>query len=272
MIPPKILIIAGSDSGGGAGIQADIKAVTMFGGHAMTAVTAVTAQNSLGVEAIMPVPTELVLQQIDLVLDDLGADAIKIGMIGAAETASAVADRLSSAEVPIVFDPVMVATSGAALADAETISVFERLLRMAEISTPNVPELSALTNRELKDLESVEDAALALVRDTGRALLAKGGHLDSPVLTDILIEPGGKVNRWVADRVETMSTHGTGCTLASAIACGLGQGRDLVDSVTRGRAYVQTAIREAPGFGKGHGPIGHSLGTVPWNLIHKISE
>jgi len=271
MIPPKILIIAGSDSGGGAGIQADIKSVTMFGGHAMTAVTAVTAQNSLGVEAIMPVPTDLVLQQIDLVLEDLGADAVKIGMIGAAETASAVADRLASIEVPIVFDPVMVATSGAALADEETIAIFGRLLRMAAISTPNVPELSALTERELKDLESVEDAALSLVRDRGQALLAKGGHLDSPALTDVLVEPGGKVSRWEAERVETMSTHGTGCTLASAIACGLGQGRDLVDSVTRARAYVQAAIREAPGFGKGHGPIGHSLGTVPWNLIHKIS-
>ena len=272
MIPPRVLIIAGSDSGGGAGIQADIKAVTMFGGHAMTAITAITAQNSLGVQAVMPVPVDLVLKQIDLVLSDLGADSVKLGMLGSSDTASAVADRLAAIELPIVFDPVMVATSGAALADKETIAVFGRLLRLAAVSTPNVPELSALTGRELKDLESVEDAALNLVRDTGTAVLAKGGHLDSPVLTDVLVEPGGKVHRWEADRVETMNTHGTGCTLASAIACGLGQGRDLVDSVTRARAYVQAAIREAPGFGKGHGPIGHSLGTVPWNLIHRISE
>ena len=272
MIPPRILIIAGSDSGGGAGIQADIKAVTMFGGHAMTAITAITAQNSLGVQAVMAVPVDLVLKQIDVVLEDLGADCVKLGMIGSAETAQAVAERLATLEIPIVFDPVMVATSGAALADAETVTVFDRILRMSAIATPNLPELSALTGQDLKDLDSVEDAALGMVRDTGTAILAKGGHLDTPVLTDVLVEPGGKITRWEADRVETMNTHGTGCTLASAIACGLGQGRDLVDSVTRARVYVQAAIREAPGFGDGHGPIGHSLGTVPWNLIHKISE
>ena len=272
MTTPRILIIAGSDSGGGAGIQADIKAVTMFGGYAMTSVTAITAQNSLGVEAVLLVPVDLVLKQIDMVLDDFGADCLKLGMIGSAQTAQAVADRLTTVDMPIVFDPVMVATSGAALADEETVAVFDRLIRMAAIATPNVPELAALTGRDLKDLESVEDAALELVRDSGTAILAKGGHLDSPVLTDVLVEPGGKITRWQADRVETMNTHGTGCTLASAIACGLGQGRDLVDSVSRARAYVQAAIREAPGFGRGHGPIGHSLGTVPWNLIHKISE
>ena len=269
MIPPRILIIAGSDSGGGAGLQADIKAVTMFGGHAMTAVTAITAQNSLGIEKVMPIPVELVMSQIDMVLADLGADSVKLGMIGSAETAQAVADRLEQLDVPVVFDPVMVATSGAALADEATIAAFDRLIRLAALTTPNLPELAALTRRDIVDLEALEDAALGLVRDTGKAVLAKGGHLDSPVLTDVLVEPGGKVHRWESERVETLNTHGTGCTLASAIACGLGQGRDLADSVDRARAYVQAAIRAAPGFGQGHGPIGHSLGTVPWNLIHR---
>ncbi len=272
MIPPRVLIVAGSDSGGGAGIQADIKTVTMFGGHAMTAVTAITAQNSLGVDQIMPVPVELVLRQIDVVLSDLGADVIKLGMIGSAETLLAVAQRLVTVDVPIVFDPVMVSTSGAALADDETIELFGRLLRLSTVSTPNLPELSALTGERIKDLESLEEAALKLARQLGRAILAKGGHLDSPVLTDVLVVSHGKLTRLEAERVETTTPHGTGCTLASAIACGLGQGRDLADSVTRARAFVQAAIREAPGFGAGHGPLGHALGTVPWNLIHKISE
>ena len=268
MIPPRVLIIAGSDSGGGAGIQADIKTVTMLGGHAMTAITAITAQNTLGVEAVMPVPTEMVLQQIDAVLEDLGADAVKIGMIGSAETAEAVAQRLEGLQIPIVFDPVMVASSGSALADQTTIAAFGRLIRASTLSTPNLPELAALTGREIETLEDLEDAALALVGETSRAVLAKGGHLAGKLLTDVLVEPGGAVSRWEAEKIETLNTHGTGCTLASGIACGLGQGRDLVDSITRARSYVQAAIRAAPGFGGGNGPMGHALGTMPWNLIH----
>ncbi|HET9428956.1 MAG TPA: bifunctional hydroxymethylpyrimidine kinase/phosphomethylpyrimidine kinase [Allosphingosinicella sp.] len=272
MNPPRVLIIAGSDSGGGAGIQADIKAVTMFGGHAMTAITAITAQNTLGVAQMMAIPVGLVLSQVDAVLSDIGADAVKLGMIGSAETAQAVADRLEGLDLPIVFDPVMVATSGASLADGPTIAAFDRLMRLSTVTTPNLPELSALTNRNIVDLDTLEDAALDLVRETNKAVLAKGGHLDTPVLTDVLIEPNGQLHRWETVRVETMNTHGTGCTLASAIACGLGQGRELADSVDRARAYVQATIREAPGFGSGHGPIGHTLGTVPWNLIHKNVE
>src|SRR5688500_16669652 len=140
MIPPRILIIAGSDSGGGAGIQADIKTITMFGGFAMTAITAITAQNTLGVEAVMPVPVDLVLKQIDVVLADLGVDGIKLGMIGSAETAEAVATRLQELDVPIVFDPVMVASSGSPLADQATVAAFDRLMRLATLSTPNLPE------------------------------------------------------------------------------------------------------------------------------------
>src|ERR1043165_1971966 len=145
---PRILIIAGSDSGGGAGIQADIKTVTMLGGHAMTAITAITAQNTLGVQAVMPVPAEMVVAQIDSVVSDIGVDAVKIGMIGAPETAHAVADRLECLAVPIVFDPVMAATSGAPLADAATIAAFDRLLRLASVVTPNLPELEALGGEE----------------------------------------------------------------------------------------------------------------------------
>ena len=268
MIPPRVLIIAGSDSGGGAGIQADIKTVTMFGGHAMTAITAVTAQNTLVVQSVAPVRTEMVLEQIDLVLADLGADAVKIGMIGSAETAEAVARRLDGLDIPIVFDPVMVASSGSELADKATIAAFGRLIRMATVSTPNLAELAALTVREIETLEDLEAAALALVRETGRAVLAKGGHLADKLLTDVLVEPGGAVHRWEAEKIETVNTHGTGCTLASGIACGLAQGRDLVGAIARARTYVQAAIRAAPGFGRGHGPMGHALGTVPWNLIH----
>ncbi|MFB0873139.1 MULTISPECIES: bifunctional hydroxymethylpyrimidine kinase/phosphomethylpyrimidine kinase [unclassified Sphingobium] len=240
----RILIIAGSDSGGGAGIQADIKTVTLLGGHAMTAITAITAQNTLGVQAVHPVPTEMVLAQIDSVVGDIGVDAVKIGMIGSAETANAVADRLAMLEgVPIVFDPVMVATSGSMLADAETIVAFERLMRVATLVTPNIPELEALGGDEI-----------AARFDTH--ILAKGGHGGGTTLIDRLIGPFGPVADWEDDRIETMHTHGTGCTLASAIALGLGEGLGLLLSIERARAFVREALMLAPGFGGGHGPMG----------------
>jgi hydroxymethylpyrimidine/phosphomethylpyrimidine kinase len=271
VIPPRILIVAGSDSGGGAGIQADIKTVTMFGGHAMTAITAITAQDTMRVGAIMAVPTALVLDQMDIVLNDLGADAVKVGMIGSSETAEAVAERLSRLEdVPVVFDPVMVASSGAELADAATIEAFRKLIAVARIVTPNAPELAVLSGRRIDTVEDMEDAALAVCRDTGTAVLAKGGHIRGNVVRDTLVEPGGAVTRWESPRIETRNTHGTGCTLASAIAAGVGQSRALPDSVERARAYVHRAIMEAPGFGSGHGPLGHALGTMPWEIIHKL--
>lgn len=271
MTPARILIIAGSDSGGGAGIQADIKTVTMFGGHAMTAITAITAQNTRSVSAIHPIPTEMVLEQIDMVADDLGIDAIKIGMIGSADTASAVADRLGGMNnIPVIFDPVMVASSGAELADATTIDAFRKLLAVSRIVTPNTPELGVLSGREIETVEDAEDAALALCRDSGVAVLAKGGHIRGSRITDTLVEPGGKITRWQSVRVETISTHGTGCTLASGIAAGIGQGRAMPDAVERAREYVQQAIFNAPGFGAGHGPVGHTLGTMPFEVIHKL--
>lgn len=242
---PRILIIAGSDSGGGAGIQADIKTVTMLGGHAMTAVTAITAQNTLGVQAVHPVPSEMVIAQIDSCVRDIGVDAVKIGMLGSAETAHAVAGRLTHLGVPIVFDPVMVATSGAALADAETIAAFERLMAIATLVTPNRPELDAL-------------GGPAAVLEHAPALLAKGGHDEGDALTDQLIDRSGEVACWTGNRIATRATHGTGCTLASAIATYLGLGCPLGAAVARARQFVRIAIHDALGLGGGHGPMGHA--------------
>jgi hydroxymethylpyrimidine/phosphomethylpyrimidine kinase len=249
-VSPRILIIAGSDSGGGAGIQADIRTVTMLGGHAMTAITAITAQNTLGVQAVHPVPADMVLAQIDSVVSDIGLDAVKIGMIGSAATAEAVAARLEALAVPIVFDPVMVATSGSALADPETIAAFTRLMRIATLTTPNLPELAALGG---------EAAALK----NARALLVKGGHGAGGTITDHLLLADGEETRWSDPRIDTRHTHGTGCTLASAIATGLGQGMRLPESIARARAYVRAALAAAPGLGAGHGPMGVPRGFAP---------
>jgi hydroxymethylpyrimidine/phosphomethylpyrimidine kinase len=242
----RILIIAGSDSGGGAGIQADIKTVTMLGGHAMTAITAITAQNTLGVDAVHLVPTQIVIDQIAAVVSDIGIDAVKIGMIGSAETAHAVADSLSELSCPIIFDPVMVSTSGAALADTDTVSAFERLMRLATLTTPNLPELAALGGR---------DALLA----RHIPLLVKGGHSDDEMIVDELHLAAGQSESWSDTRIETRSTHGTGCTLASAIATGLGQGMELVPAIERARLFVRLALHDAPGLGQGHGPMGHQF-------------
>lgn len=243
----RILIIAGSDSGGGAGVQADIKTVTMLGGHAMTAVTAITAQNTLGVQAVHPVPTEMVIAQIESVVSDIGVDAIKIGMIGAAETANAVADRLERLSLPIIFDPVMVATSGSMLADAATIAAFERLMRIATLTTPNLPELEALGGER------------ALIGPT----LIKGGHGEGDTIIDRLVGPDGEIARWSDSRIDTSSTHGTGCTLASAIACLLGQTVELVEAIAQARQFVRLALQNAPGLGGGHGPMGHQSVRLP---------
>ncbi|UUR08871.1 bifunctional hydroxymethylpyrimidine kinase/phosphomethylpyrimidine kinase [Sphingomonas glaciei] len=249
---PRILIIAGSDSGGGAGIQADIKTVTMLGGHAMTAITAITAQNSLGVDAVHNVPAEIVLAQIDSVVSDFGVDAIKIGMIGSAFTARMVAERLAAMEprVPLVFDPVMVATSGAALADEATIAAFGALMDLATVTTPNLPELTRLTGKD-----DPVDGALGLVSKHRCAVLVKGGHDEGEAVADALIEEDN-LTSWQGTRIETEHSHGTGCTLASAIAFGLGEGRRLADAVAQARNFVRIALLEAPGLGQGHGPMG----------------
>jgi hydroxymethylpyrimidine/phosphomethylpyrimidine kinase len=243
--PPRILTIAGSDSSGGAGIQADIKTITMLGGYAMSAITAITAQNTLGVQSVEVLSPALVAAQIDACLGDIGADAIKIGMLGSAAIADVVADRLEGLAIPIVFDPVMIATSGAALADTGTIAAFERLMALATLTTPNVPELAALGG----------DAAMA---SRGVAWLAKGGDAEGDTVEDRLVRPGHDPVVWQAPRIVTRHTHGTGCTLASAIATGLGQGLDLAAAIIRGRDFVYSALENAPGFGAGHGPLGHA--------------
>jgi len=253
----RVLIIAGSDSGGGAGIQADIKTVTMLGGHAMTAVTAITAQNTVGVSAVHPVPAEIILAQIEAVIDDIGVDAVKIGMIGGAFAAKQVAKRLEELKaeqpgIPIVFDPVMVASSGAALADEATIAAFGRLMDVATIATPNLPELKRLTSEE-----DPVAAALHLVGAHGCAVLIKGGHDEGDALADALIEEDNMTS-WQGTRIDTTSTHGTGCTLASAIAYFLAGGSSLADAVARSREFVRVALHDAPGLGDGAGPLGHS--------------
>src|SRR4051794_7028476 len=253
----RILIIAGSDSGGGAGIQGDIKTVTMLGGHAMTAVTAITAQNTQGVAGVHPIPAEMILAQIDAVVDDIGVDAVKIGMIGGAFAAAQVAARLERLRaeqpgLPVVVDPVMVATRGAPLADDKTVKAFGRLMDISTIVTPNLPELNRLTSEE-----DPVAAALHLVGQHGCAVLIKGGHEEGDALADALIETDNMTS-WQGARIDTTSTHGTGCTLASAIAVFLAEGATLADAVGRGREFVRVALRDAPNLGQGIGPLGHS--------------
>lgn len=252
---PRVLIVAGSDSGGGAGIQADVKTVTMLGGHAMTAITAITAQNTLGVQGVHPVPAEMVVQQMRSCIEDIGVDAVKIGMIGSAETAHAVAEVLEALDVPIVFDPVMVATSGSMLADAATIAAFERLMAIASVVTPNLPELAALGGRE---------AVLA----HGCHLAEKDGHGEGYEVHDKLLSPSGElVAELIGKRFDTDDAHGTGCTFASALATGLGEGRAIAEAFERAIRFVRIAMLSAPHLGHGHGPIGHTLGVIPFDEI-----
>jgi hydroxymethylpyrimidine/phosphomethylpyrimidine kinase len=242
---PRILIVAGSDSSGGAGIQADIKTVTMLGGYAMTAITAVTAQNTLGVQDVHLIPTKVVLAQIDSCISDIGVDAVKIGMIGSAETANAVADRLEAVDVPIVFDPVMVATSGAALADAGTVMAFRRLMALATVTTPNLPEAEAL------------GGAVAIGRHGCHVVMKDGHGIETDIVDRLLAPDGIEIRRLTGKRFDTDDTHGTGCTFASALASGLGGGMSLEDAFCQAVRFVRIAIIHAPGFGRGHGPLGH---------------
>jgi hydroxymethylpyrimidine/phosphomethylpyrimidine kinase len=242
--PARILTIAGSDSSGGAGIQADVKTITMLGGYAMTAITALTAQNTAGVSAVELVSPGLVAAQIEACVGDIGVDAIKIGMLGSAASARAVALAVERCPVPIVFDPVMVATSGAALADAETIAAFERLMARATLTTPNVAELDALGG----------DEGMAA---RGIAYLAKGGDAEGATVIDRLVRADGTSLSFEGSRIATRHTHGTGCTLSSAIATYLGMGLPLEEAIDRARGFVRSALRAAPGFGAGAGPLGH---------------
>ena len=253
----RVLIIAGSDSGGGAGIQADIKTVTMLGGYAATAVTAITVQNTLGVTGVHPISAEVVKAQAMAVLDDIGADAIKTGMLGDAALMEVVAQALDHAGVPAVIDPVMVAKGGASLLDAKAVADLKRLMiPRAALLTPNAPEAEALTGLKVEDLDGQRRAGEALLQAGAKAVLVKGGHVPGDRVIDLLVSERGET-LLEGPRIETRHTHGTGCTLASACAVGLAQGLSLEEAVSRAWAYVAEAIRQAPGLGKGHGPLAH---------------
>jgi len=252
-----VLSIAGSDSSGGAGIQADIKTIAMLGGYAMSAVTAVTAQNTFGVQAVKVLAADLVAAQIDSCLSDIGADAVKIGMLGSPEIAALVAARLENFAGPVVFDPVMIATSGGVLADAATIAAFAPLMALATLVTPNLSELAALTGMEVNGQDAIAAAAGALASRHDCAVLAKGGHGEGDRLLDLLIYPDGEFAQFGDPRIETRHTHGTGCTLSSAIATLLARGQPLPHAVRLSRRFVRQAIELAPGFGARSGPLGH---------------
>ena len=255
----RVLIIAGSDSGGGAGVQADIKTVTALGGHAASAITAITVQNTLGVFRVHELPPDLVAAQARVVLDDIGADAIKTGMLGGLEMVEAVARVLDGASgVPAVIDPVMVAKGGASLMGAGGAEAIRRLLvPRAALLTPNAPKAEALTGLKVASLDDQRRAGEALLKAGAAAVLVKGGHVAGDRVVDLLITPAGETV-FEGPRLDTRHTHGTGCTLASACATGLAQGLDLTDAVARAWAYTGEAIRRAPGFGAGHGPLDHA--------------
>jgi hydroxymethylpyrimidine/phosphomethylpyrimidine kinase len=263
----RVLIVAGSDSGGGAGIQADIKAVTALGGYAATAITALTAQNTLGVHGVFPVDPEFIEAQMVAVLDDIGADCVKTGMLGVApviETVAAVLER-RAAGIPLVVDPVMVAKGGARLLAPEAVDALKtRLLPRARLATPNIPEAEALLGRAIGGPGEMEAAARALLDLGPEAVLLKGGHLEGERVVDVLAE-GDRIRRFEGPRIATRHTHGTGCTLASAAAQGLAQGMELAAAVARARAYVLEAIATAPGFGAGHGPLNHGHTVRPFD-------
>jgi hydroxymethylpyrimidine/phosphomethylpyrimidine kinase len=255
----RVLIIAGSDSGGGAGLQADIKTCTALGGYAMTAVTAVTVQNTQGVSDIHEVPVPIIAAQMRAVLGDLGADVIKTGMLHRSDVIKAVVGVLAddAASVPLVVDPVMVAKGGAPLLEPSAIdAVRTQLVPRATLVTPNIPEAEVLTGLSIKSEADQLRAGEALVELGAQAALIKGGHAPGGTVIDVLVSGSG-AERFASPRIDTKNTHGTGCTLASAIATRLAQGAPLEIAVAEARAYVIRAIETAPGFGKGHGPLNH---------------
>lgn len=262
----RVLIIAGSDSGGGAGIQGDIKTVQALGGYAMTAITALTAQNTRGVFGIHAVSEDFIAQQITLCLEDIGADAIKTGMLHSASVIETVVAALEAGAplmpIPLVVDPVMVAKGGAPLLEAEALDALKtKLIPRATLITPNLPEAELLLGRSIDSSDrrkgDMKRAAQELLELGSQAVLLKGGHGTGKTLTDILVTREGEPLILTAKRIDTRNTHGTGCAFASAIATGLAKGLALAHAVSNAHAYVQHAIARAPGFGQGNGPLGH---------------
>ena len=257
----RVLIIAGSDSGGGAGIQADIKSVTALGGFAMTAITALTAQNTIGVQSIYEIPANFVREQMISVLDDIGVDAIKVGMLHRSEIIETVVDVLAEKAkmIPLVLDPVMVAKGGAGLIEKEAIIALKNnLLPKATLLTPNAPEAEILSGTKVQTVADSLTSAAIMLNKGAKNILMKGGHSEGDELIDILVHGDGEPNYFKGPRIKTRNTHGTGCTLASACAVGLAQGLNLKKAVYRAHTYVRSAIQEAPGYGSGHGPLNHA--------------
>jgi hydroxymethylpyrimidine/phosphomethylpyrimidine kinase len=257
----RVLIIAGSDSSGGAGIQADIKAVTALGAYAATAITALTAQNTTGVYGVHSIPEDFISQQIRLVLEDIGADAIKTGMLASEEVINTVAGALFewAQDIPTVVDPVMVAKSGdMLLAPGAMDAMRRRLLPRAFILTPNRSEAESLAGVPVRDIDGLKRAAERLAGMGPRNVLVKGGHLEGAIVTDVLLTADG-FEVFEKPRLDTRATHGTGCTLSSAIAALLAQGCEVREAVGRALAYVHDAIRAAPGYGHGAGPLNHCV-------------
>tara|TARA_R110002072_G_scaffold54057_14_gene142048 strand:+ start:1608 stop:2441 length:834 start_codon:yes stop_codon:yes gene_type:complete len=261
----RVLIIAGSDSSGGAGIQADIKTVTALGGYAMTAITALTAQNTQGVQGVVGVDPDFIKQQIHSCLDDIGADAIKTGMLHSIPVIEAVSEVLKARcrDIPVVVDPVMVAQSGAVLLPAEAVNIISRdMALIADVITPNVPEAEKLIGMKINSPEDMRAAATMLMTLGSKAVLLKGGHLDTTRnIIDVLASDDG-LTVYEDSRLPVTETHGTGCTLASALATGLAQGLPLGVAVARARAFVRKAMITAPGYGSGQGPLNHAHSIV----------
>jgi hydroxymethylpyrimidine/phosphomethylpyrimidine kinase len=253
---PKVLIIAGSDSGGGAGIQADIKAITYFKGYAMTAVTAITAQNTLGVQSIFPLPKEIVIEQINSVINDLPPDIVKIGMLADEEIINHISNNIS--DYKIVLDPVMVATSGDVLVSDEIInSIKDKLINKSFLITPNIFEAEILSEMKINNIENQIEAGIKLLKLGCKNVLIKGGHGNSDNINDVLITSDGDQHIFKSNKIISKNTHGTGCSLASAVATNLGQGLDIKESIKISIEYVQNGIKNAPDFGSGNGPIRH---------------
>lgn len=263
------LTIAGSDSGGGAGIQADLKAFSALGVYGASVITAVTAQNTCAVTAVHEIPPEVIRAQIEAVLGDLDVGAIKIGMLSSPEIIDTVADAISQTDIPVVLDPVMVAKSGDRLLQDRAIDALKtRLVPRAQVVTPNLPEAAVLTGKaEAVGIEEMEAQGRALLASGAGSVLMKGGHASGDVCTDLLITGAGTPLCFEAERIDTRNTHGTGCTLSAAIAAGLARGGALPSAVAEAHAYLHKAILAADRLriGQGHGPVHHFHEASAWN-------
>ena len=254
---PKVMTIAGSDSGGGAGIQADLKTFAALGVYGASTLTAITAQNTVGVTAVHEIPTDVIRAQIDAVLSDIGADAVKTGMLSSGAIIECVVDALKKHGVQqLVVDPVMVAKSGDSLLREDAVdSLRTRLLPLAAVVTPNIPEAEALTEKKIVSDADVRRAAEAIVAMGARSVVVKGGHREGPA-TDLFYD-GSDFQEFTAPRFDTVNTHGTGCTFASAVAAGLARGMPVIEAVALAKDYVTEALRPSFPIGQGHGPLNH---------------